>query len=154
MSFKISLILNGIIMFKRNVKNLISVSILLTSISITSCSLSDHEKPTNLDDLVSVINLNTYLTSFQKSKSNSITSDGNCIRDLEFLREVRSKSYYQLSSRYNTLASGSRFYDDSQYVMNSDQKDVYAMNLSMKKDTLCAKISNEVAQEIKNTIIN
>lgn len=116
--------------------------LLSTLITLTACSSS---KQSNVTPVTPVINHSK--TSFISLTPIASTTN-QCVDNFVFLKNQKNPSYTSLSERYNKINDGYTFLKKNQYIMGTDARDVLSMNLDMKLDALCNKVSYEAYKTI------
>lgn len=112
------------------IKNLILLSALITLTACSSTSVINHSK-----------------TSFI-SHSPIASSTIQCVDNLIFLEKQKSPSYKLISDKYAKINDGYIFLKKNRNIMGPDARDVLSMNLDMKLDALCNKVSYETYKVI------
>lgn len=84
---------------------------------------------------------------------NSISSSSNqCVDNFNFLRQAGDPKYNDFSKQYIKVGNGYNFLNVNKNIMDADAKEVYAMKLDMKLDTLCSKVNYAGYQVIRQKI--
>lgn len=115
------------------------IILLSTLITLTACSSSKQSNVTPV--------INHSKTSFI-SLSPIASTTNQCVDNFAFIKNQKNPSYSSLSEKYIKINDGYNFLKKNQYIMGADARNVLSMNLDMKLDALCNKVSYEAYKTI------